>query len=180
MAYKIKSKHAVVSRPPYALFMAFTDMRNFVNMLPEEKRGNVKADFDTLETTVQGFTIGVKVSDRVPYSRISYSDNGAPFSFNVNLCFDSSNGAMDKTDFHIDLDADLNFMMRMMLGGKLQDGVDKIVDGIAALCDGKIPEGIDPSVFKEAGVDPSAFSSGTGYATGAESSGSSEEGKNRG
>jgi hypothetical protein len=139
--------------------MAFTDMRNFVNMLPEDKKQDIQADFDTLSTTVQGFNVGLKVQDRTPYSKISYVDNGAPFHFCINLCFDSDNGAQDKTDFHIDVDADLNFMMKMMLAGKIKEALDKIVDGIADVCDGKIPEGVDPSMFKD-GFDPTKFAQG--------------------
>ena len=46
MAVEIKSKKAVVSKAPYELYMAFSDMRNFVNMLPEDKRKDVTADYD--------------------------------------------------------------------------------------------------------------------------------------
>ena len=50
--------------------MAFTDMRNFRQMLPEDKRDSVNATFDTIEATVNGFKIGVKVVERVPYSKL--------------------------------------------------------------------------------------------------------------
>ena len=45
MTSKFDSKHGIVSRPPFDLYMAFTDMRNFVQMLPEDKREGVTADF---------------------------------------------------------------------------------------------------------------------------------------
>ena len=68
MAVEISSKKAVVSKAPYELFMLFTDMRNFVTLLPEDKKEGVEADYDWLHAQVQGFNIGVKVTDRVPYS----------------------------------------------------------------------------------------------------------------
>ena len=144
-----KSKHAVVSRPPYMLYMAFADMRNFLQYLPEDKRKALQAGYDSLHATVQGFDVGVRVSDRVPYSRISLADDGAPFAFNVDLCFDASGGDPDKTDFHIAVSADLNFMMKMLIGSKIQEGLDKIVDGMAAMSEGRMPEGFDPSQFKD-------------------------------
>lgn len=150
------SKHAVVKRAPYELYMAFADMRNFVNMLPEDKKQGVEADYDTISATVQGMTIGVKVYERVPYSRISLIDNGAPFGFKLDICFDSNNGAQNETDFHLDFEADLNFMMKMMVGGKIQQVLDKVVDGLAAVSEGKMPEGIDPSMMPD-GFDPSKF-----------------------
>jgi hypothetical protein len=61
MAVEIKSKRAVVSTPPYQLYMAFTDMRNFLQYLPEDKREGVQADYDSIRATVQGFEIGVKI-----------------------------------------------------------------------------------------------------------------------
>ena len=46
MAVEIKSKRAVVSRPPYQLYMAFVDMRNFLQYVPEDKRADIQADYD--------------------------------------------------------------------------------------------------------------------------------------
>lgn len=87
MAVEISSKKAVVSKAPYELFMLFTDMRNFVTLLPEDKKEGVEADYDWLHAQVQGFNIGVKVTDRVPYSKICYADDGAPFKFGLTLHF---------------------------------------------------------------------------------------------
>ena len=148
MAVQIKSKRAVVSKAPYELYMGFTDMRNFVQLLPEDKKADVTADYDSIHAVVQGFSIGVKVIDRTPYSKIEFADDGAPFAFKVTMHFDASSDPY-KTDFQIVLNADLNFMMKTLLGSKLQEGLDKIVDGIAAMSEGRIPEGVDPSMFRK-------------------------------
>lgn len=153
---KINSKHRSVARAPYMLYMPFSDMRNFVAMLPEDKRQGVEADYDSIRGTVQGFSVGVRVEERRPYSRIVYKDDGAPFQFTVNICFDADGGNPDSTDFHVDIEADLNFMMKMLLGSKLQDAVDKMVDAVADMAMGKMPEGIDPSMYPK-GFDPSLF-----------------------
>lgn len=146
MAVEIKSKRAVVSKAPYELYMAFADMRNFVQFVPEDKRGDVTADYDTIHATVQGFAIGVKVVQRTPYSKLEFADDGAPFQFRLTMHFDASADPY-KTDFQIILDADLNFMMKTLLGGKLKDALDKIVDGLVAVSEGRMPEGVDPSMF---------------------------------
>lgn len=86
---KINSKHRSVARAPYMLYMPFSDMRNFVAMLPEDKRQGVEADYDSIRGTVQGFSVGVRVEERRPYSRIVYKDDGAPFQFTINICFDN-------------------------------------------------------------------------------------------
>ena len=156
MAVDIKSKRAVVSRAPYELYMAFVDMRNFIQYLPEDKKNDVQADYDSLKATVQGFSIGVKVTDRTPYSKIEFADDGAPFKFNVAMHFDAASADPYKTDFQIVLDADLNFMMKTLLGGKLKDALDRMVDGLVAMSEGRMPDGIDPSMYP-AGFDPSKF-----------------------
>ena len=153
---KINSKHRSVARAPYMLYMPFSDMRNFVAMLPEDKRQGVEADYDSIRGTVQGFSVDVRVEEKRPYSRIVYKDDGAPFQFTINICFDADGGNPDSTDFHIDIEADLNFMMKMLLGNKFQDAVDKMVDAVADMAMGKMPEGIDPSMYPK-GFDPSQF-----------------------
>ena len=146
MAVEIKSKRAVVSKAPYELYMAFADMRNFVQFVPEDKRGDMTADYDTIHGTVQGFASGVKVVQRTPYSKLEFADDGAPFQFRLTMHFDASVDPY-KTDFQIVLDADLNFMMKTLLGGKLKDALDKVVDGLVAVSEGRMPEGVDPSMF---------------------------------
>ena len=148
MAVEIKSKRAVVSKAPYELYMLFTDMRNFVNLLPEDKKEGVEADYDWIHAQVQGFNIGVKVVSRVPYSKIEYADDGAPFKFGLTLHFDPAHDPY-KTDFQIVVDADLNFMMKTILGGKIKEGLDKVVDALVAMSEGRMPEGVDPSMFRK-------------------------------
>ena len=110
MTSKFDSKHGIVSRPPFDLYMAFTDMRNFQQMLPEDKREGVTADFDTLQANVQGYSIGVKVYERQPYSKITLVDYGAPFGFQVDIHFDPT-GVQGQTEFYIEVQAELNLMM---------------------------------------------------------------------
>ena len=104
---EFRSKKATVSKAPYELYMAFVDMRNFVQFLPEEKKADVTADYDSIHAVVQGFSIGVRVKDRIPYSRIEYVDDGAPFHFFLTLHFDAASDPY-KTDFQIVVDAELN------------------------------------------------------------------------
>lgn len=159
MRTEIKSKHSIVLKSPYVLYMAFVDMRNFVNLLPPDKKDGITADPDSLHAVVQGFNVGVRIAQRTPYSRIDFKDDGAPFQFTVSLFFDPVPGCDGQTDFHIELVADLNLMMKMMLGSRLQEALNKIVDTLADVSAGKMPDGIDPSMFPE-GLDPSKFSNG--------------------
>ena len=144
----IESKHGIVSRQAYELYMSFTDLSNFAKMLPDDKREMVQADYDTLSATVQGFNIGVKVHERVPYSRIELVDFGAPFAFHIVMHFEPAADNPYHTDFWISVEADLNLMMKMMLSGKMKEALDKMVDGLVDASNGKMPEGFDPNIWK--------------------------------
>ena len=86
---------------------------------------------------------GYAFAARQPYSRIDFKDNGAPFPFSLSLFFDATPAAdPGKTDFHVELSAELNFMMKMLLGNKLQEALDKVVEGLAAVSEGRMPEGV--------------------------------------
>ena len=146
---EIESKHGIVSRQPYQMYMSFTDLQNFSRMLPEDKKEMVTATFDTLTATVQGFHIGVKVQERVPYSRIELVDFDAPFAFHVVLHFEPAAEDPYKTDFWIRVEADLNLMMKMLLSGKVKEALDKVVDSLVDASEGKMPEGLDPSVWNK-------------------------------
>lgn len=145
MSAQFRSKHGIVSRQPAELFMAFTDMRNFVNMLPEEKRQGITADYDRISASVQGVGLGVRVARREPYSYIELQDDGAPFHFVAGLHFDAA-GQEGRTDFSIVVDADLNVMMKMMVGGRIKDALDKVVDGLVAVSEGRRPEGMPEDI----------------------------------
>ena len=137
-----------MSKAPYELYMGFTDMRNFVRMLPEDKKADVTADYDSIHAVVQGLSIGVKVGDRTPYSKIEFADDGAPCSFSLKMHFDASSDPY-KTDFQIVADAELNFMIKTILGSKIKDALHKVVDSLVAMSEGRMPEGVDPSMYPE-------------------------------
>lgn len=128
MAEHYTSKHGIVGRPQAELFMAFTDLRNFKQMVPPDKQVAIEADFDTLTATAQGMSISVKVTERHPYDLIMIEDLGAPFHFSVTLHFDD--GGAGRTDFWIEADAELNGIMKLMVGGKVREALDKVVDGL--------------------------------------------------
>jgi hypothetical protein len=128
--------------------MMFVDMRNFLSFIPEDKRQEVIADYDTLTVTIQGFKLRVMIKDRRPYSEISFIDDGAPFQFSGSLHFDAVPDNPAKTDFHIEFRAELNLMMKLLLGNKLREVADKIVDGLVAVSEGRLPEGMDEETLR--------------------------------
>lgn len=129
MATQYTSKHGIIGKSPAELFMGFTDMRNFQRVAPTDQKVLIEADYDTLSVTAQGFTISAKVARRIPYNLIEIVDENAPFGFDVQLHFDD--GGAGKTDFWIEVSAELNGMLKIMLGGKIKQALDKAVDTLA-------------------------------------------------
>lgn len=134
------SKHGQVAKRPEELYMAFTDLRNFARMIPAGKvKADIQADFDYLSAEVQGFRIGVRVDERQPYRLIRLGSSESPVEFVAALHFEPSD-MIGRTDFWIELDANLNFMMKTMLGSKVQNAIDKMVDGLVAASEGRMPD----------------------------------------
>ena len=126
--------------------MSFVDMRNFTRMLPAQYKDSVQADYDNLTANVKGMTLGVRVEERRPYDLIRIVSGESPVEFSILVHFDRDADS-SRTDFSIELDANLNIMLKAMLGGKIQEALDKIVDGLVAVSEGRMPEGM-PSAFK--------------------------------
>jgi hypothetical protein len=138
------SKHGTVNRPQAELFMVFTDPRNLTRMVPAEKLGEVTADYDSISVKAQGISISARIVRREPYSYIELRSENAPFEFTVGLHFDYV--GPNSTEFYIEVDADLNFMLKMMLGNKLQEALDRVVDGLVDVSNGKIPEDLPQDI----------------------------------
>ena len=140
-----ESKHGTVSREQSELYMSFVDLGNFAKMLPPEYKNMVTADYDHLSATIQGFPLEIHIDERRPYDRIRIMSGSSPVEFCILVHFATTGPG--KTDFHIELDANLNLMMKAMLGGKIREALDKIVDGLVAASEGRMPEGM-PSSFR--------------------------------
>lgn len=136
---EITGKTIVLKKPSYAIYSAFSDLRNVTAGLPEQYKDKVTVDQDTLVGKVQNFELGMKVNNRTPFSRVDFEQYGqALFPFLLSFIMEPADD--NTTYFHIELRAQLNTVMKMMFGKKLHEVVDKLTDGIASAATGNIPE----------------------------------------
>ena len=117
---KAVGRKVKVNQPAQAIYALFADLRHFAQNLPEDIKG--KSDI-----TFQGFELGIKVEERNPFTYVRYVQYGStPVNFDfwvrIEALSDSS------CELFLELDAQLGTMMKMMLGGKLQEAVDKLTD----------------------------------------------------
>ena len=139
MSEFIQGKTVVINQPSYSLYTIFSGPGRIAGVLPEQYRDKVSFGEDTVLIHVQGFELGVKGHSRTPFSKVEYEHYGqSPFPFFIAIFMEPASDST--TYFHIELTAELNMMMRMMLGGKLREAVDKITDAIANAAAGKMPD----------------------------------------
>lgn len=140
----VKGKEVLIARTPYMIFSTFADLRSFTDNIPDEYRGQVVSDQDSIMAEIKGLKLGVRIDKRVPYSLISLvSDGESPFPFN--FTFHLQPVGLDSTLFHMEMNAELSMMMKMMIGKKLQEVIDKLTDQIERAVSG---QPLDVSAFK--------------------------------
>ncbi len=126
---QVKGRNVVVRQPSNVLFGLFSDLNNFTRNLPEGilEKSEIKSTSDTLLAKVQGFEMGLKVEERIPFSSIKYVQYGkSPIAFVFKVLLNPVNET--ETEFHLELDAELSGIFKMMLGTRLQDAIDKVTD----------------------------------------------------
>lgn len=125
----VRGKDILLKQSPVSVFGAFTDLKRFASNIPAEYKDQVTVESDSIMANVKGFNLGIRVDKKIPYSLISFKEDGqAPFPFTFE--FHLGMVGLDSTLFHIELSAQLNTMMKMMVGNKLQELVDKLTDQI--------------------------------------------------
>lgn len=97
----------------------------------QDKVEEWQADEDSCSFKVKGFTVRLRIVERVinKHIKISGDEGGLPVDFSFWIQLHEVNES--DTRIRLVLHAELNMMMRMMIGGKIQGGLDKAVEGLA-------------------------------------------------
>lgn len=140
----VRGKDVLIKQSPVTIYGSFSDLTRFAGNFPPELKDKVTVYPDSITANISGFNLGIRVDQRVPFSLVSFKEDGqSPFHFT--FAFHMEPVGLDSTLFHMEMDADLNPMMKMMLGGKLQSLVDKFTEQIEKSMEGQMP---DISEFK--------------------------------
>ena len=111
----------------------FPLISNFTMLTPAvaDKVEDWQATEDSCSFKVKGMTVALRIEEKVEnkHVKIVAGEGGLPidFSFWIQL----KEVAERDTRIRMVLHAELNMMMRMMLGSKLQQGLDQAVEGLA-------------------------------------------------
>ncbi|MCI1720536.1 MAG: hypothetical protein LKM37_05930 [Bacteroidales bacterium] len=127
---KIVGKEVTLPLGAERLYSVFSDLRGITSKLPEEYKSKVTATQDTIEGEYNGMKLGLKVAQRIENQLVSLKPSGAfPFDFTLNFLMDPL--PENKTKFRIEVDAEMNFLIRSMFGGKIKEMIDKMTDAIS-------------------------------------------------
>lgn len=124
------SKQQQVLRPAEQIYAVISRFDNLTPALAD-KVEEWQATEDSCSFKAKGFTVKLRMEEREPgkYVKVVGDDGGVPmdFAFWIQL---QEVSATD-TRLRLVLRIDLNMMMKMMIGNKLQGALDQIAEGIA-------------------------------------------------
>lgn len=111
----------------------YTVVSRFDNLTPAvaDKVEEWQATEDTCSFKAKGFTVKLRMAEKEEPKLIKIvgDDGGVPMDFAFWLQLKEV--APDDTRMRLVLHIELNMMMRMMVGSKLQEAVDKIAEAVA-------------------------------------------------
>jgi carbon monoxide dehydrogenase subunit G len=146
---KYESKQHQIRRPAEQVYAVMSDFRNFSPLLGD-KVENWQAEENRCSFTVKGIPMRLEIVDKVPGNVIKFTgEDGSPFDFT--FWIQMKEVAPCDTRFRLVLHANLNMMVKMMVGSKLRDGIEQVAKTMADAFNGIMPEGFDPNAFGDLG-----------------------------
>lgn len=124
-----KSRQVRINKPDQAIYAVLSDFNNFTPIIAD-KVEEWAATEETCSFKAKGFTVRLRMVEREPYKLVKITGEDIPFEFFFWIQLKSV--APDDTRMLLTLRAELNMMMKMMIGGKLQKGLDEMAERIAA------------------------------------------------
>lgn len=127
---KYESKHQQILRSAEQIYAIISRFDNLTPVV-QDKVEEWQADENTCSFKVKGFTVKLQITEKEAsrYVKIQSGEGGLPVDFTFWIQLQSA-GPYD-TRMRLVLHADLNMMMKMMIGSKLQGILDQIAESVA-------------------------------------------------
>ena len=140
---KYTSKIGKINKSEELIYKFFTDFNNLKAVIPTDKVSDFEATEDTCKFNIEGIgQAGLKIIEKEPFKLIKITSDGkSPFSFFFWVQLKPIDGSENNnTAIRLTIDANLNPMMKMMVGKHLQKGIDAMVDQIVVFFNEKLKE----------------------------------------
>ena len=130
MMEKYESKQQQINHPASLIYPIISRL-DLLSPAMQDKVEEWQATEDSCSFKVKGMKVGLRIAERVEnkHVKIVADEGGIPidFTFWIQL----KEVAERDTRVRMVLHAELNMMMRMMIGSKIQSGLDQAVEGLA-------------------------------------------------
>ncbi|MBQ0156584.1 MAG: SRPBCC family protein [Bacteroidales bacterium] len=116
------------------VFKVLSDMNNIqrIKSRIEGKVQDLQTTTDTCSFSIPPFgSASLKIASREPNSTVVYESVNSPMAFK--LWIQIKEVAPIQSAIRLTLKVDLNFMLKSMLGSKIEEGIDKVAEAIAKL-----------------------------------------------
>ena len=127
---KYESKQQQINHPASLIYPIISRL-DLLSPAMQDKVEEWQATEDSCSFKVKGMKVGLRIAERVEnkHVKIVADEGGIPidFSFWIQL----KEVAERDTRVRMVLHAELNMMMRMMIGSKIEEGLNQAVEGLA-------------------------------------------------
>lgn len=128
---KYESKQQQIFKSAARIF-PFISRFDMLTPALQDKVEEWSATEDTCSFKVKGFTVALRIVERVENKHIKIAgDDGVGVPVDFSFWIQLHEVSESDTRIRMVLHAELNMMMRMMVGSKIQGGLDKAVEGLA-------------------------------------------------
>jgi len=129
---KYTSKIGRINKSDETIYNFLADFNNLKAVIPADKVTDFEATADACQFKIPGIgQAGLKMIEKEPFKLIKITADGkTPFPFYFWIQLKPIEGEENVTAIRLTIDAELNAMMKMMVGSHLQKGIDSIVDQI--------------------------------------------------
>jgi carbon monoxide dehydrogenase subunit G len=132
---KFESNVKQIPYPVEDVYRNISDLSNLERVrdrIPQDKLQDFQFDSDTVQVSVSPVgTIKLRICEREENKCVKFETEQSPLAFNLwiqVLPVDSASSKMKVT-----VKADIPFMLKGMVSGPLQDGVEKIADALSQI-----------------------------------------------
>ena len=132
---KFESSVKQISYPVEDVYRNISDLSNLERVrdrVPEDKLESFKFDSDSVEVSVAPVgTIKLRIIEREENKCVKFEAEQSPLPFN--LWIQTLPVSASESKMKVTVKADIPFMLKGMVSGPLQDGVEKIADALAQI-----------------------------------------------
>lgn len=127
------SKQVQIHRPEKEVFDTLSDFGHFTPIV-KDRLEEWEATSEACSFKLYGMRMALAIVEKEPYRTIKLTGDNMPFEFFFWIQLKGMEAT--ETRMRLTVHARLNPVMKMMVGSKLQEGIDKLAEHIAAAFNG--------------------------------------------